>query len=77
MIRSSSPKLNFFMRIPVPIATAAAGVASLIIHSLILVNPLLMVLINFGSLAAETMLQVSKEKANNRNRNFFNIINPF
>ena len=57
MILSSSPKLNFFIKIPVPMATAAAGVESLIIHSLILVNPLFIVFINFGSLAAKVKLQ--------------------
>ena len=36
LIFSSSPKLNFRMKTPVPIATAAAGVASFISQSFIL-----------------------------------------
>ena len=34
-IRSSSPKLNFFIKIPVPMAVAAAGVESTFMYELI------------------------------------------
>ena len=40
LILSSSPKLNFFIKIPVPTATAAAGVESFKIQLSILLNAL-------------------------------------
>ena len=59
-IRSSSPKLNFFIKIPVPTATAAAGVASFISQSLISSNAESSLDINLGS-AAKTLVEKNKK----------------
>ena len=45
---SSSPKLNFFIKIPVPTATAAAGVAIFKNQLLILSKALVIVFTSFG-----------------------------
>ncbi len=62
--RSSSPKLNFFIKIPVPTATAAAGVDILISHVSIDSNAEVNVLINFGYAAKDELENVNKKITN-------------
>ena len=53
-ILSSSPKLNFFIIIPAPIATAAAGVAIFIIQLLTVVKLFSNFVTSFGVAAKQT-----------------------
>ena len=58
-IRVSSPKLNFFIKTPVPTATAAAGVDNVIIQSSIFSKAFVSFVTNFGS-AAKLVTQKSQ-----------------
>lgn len=76
LIFSSSPKLNFFIKTPVPTATAAAGVASFMSHFSISEKAELSFVTNFGSPKAMTG---DKEKIINKIKNINSIflyINP-
>ena len=56
-IFSSSPKLNFFIKTPVPTATAAAGVAIFKSQPSISSNAELIVLISLGSPSANVVVE--------------------
>ena len=62
LILSSSPKLNFFIKTPVPTATAAAGVASLINQSSIFEKAESSLDINFGSDANDEVGKIKNSK---------------
>lgn len=63
-IRSSSPKLNFFIRTPEPTAIAAAGVDIAIIHDSIFSKAEFKVEINFGYAQKEGCAKTNKIKKN-------------
>lgn len=71
-MRSSSPKLNFFIKTPDPTAIAAAGVEILIIQDSIFSKAEFRVVISLGYAAKEQFAKVNKNIKNNKieNNNF-------
>ena len=61
LIFSSSPKLNFFIKIPVPTATAAAGVDIFKIQPSISSKAELIFPTSFGSAAKEKVFKILEE----------------
>ncbi len=80
-ILSSSPKLNFFIKIPVPTATAAAGVASFRSHFCMDSKAEFNLLTILGSAAytcdTKIILKTIKKQIINNNFFFFILSQPF